>query len=93
MPGKLGLQVAMIHLHGVVVERGRVGRAGEREAPAALRQGELVQLMATFGGLAGGVLWIVADRLAQPEGQWKPFEPSGVLGMVHRALTHEAVPI
>jgi pimeloyl-ACP methyl ester carboxylesterase len=39
------------------------------------------------------VLHIVADRLAQPEGQWKPYEPSGVLGMVHRALTHEAVPI
>ena len=39
------------------------------------------------------VLQIVADRLAQPEGQWKPYAPSGVLGMVHRALTHEAVPI
>jgi pimeloyl-ACP methyl ester carboxylesterase len=39
------------------------------------------------------VLQIVADRLAQPEGQWRPFAPSGVLGAVHRALTHEAVPI
>ena len=39
------------------------------------------------------VLQIVADRLAQPEGQWKPFSPSGVLGALHRALTHEAVPI
>jgi pimeloyl-ACP methyl ester carboxylesterase len=39
------------------------------------------------------VLQIVADRLAQPEGQWKPYEASGVLGMVHQALTHEAVPI
>jgi pimeloyl-ACP methyl ester carboxylesterase len=39
------------------------------------------------------VLQIVADRLAQPEGQWQPYEPSGVLGMLHRALTHEAVPI
>ena len=39
------------------------------------------------------VLQIVADRLAQPEGQWKPYEPSGMLGMLHRALTHEAVPI
>ena len=39
------------------------------------------------------VLQIVADRLAQPEGGWRPFAPSGVLGMVHRALTHEAVPI
>ena len=39
------------------------------------------------------VLQIVADRLAQPEGQWQPFAPSGVLGALHRALTHEAVPI
>ena len=26
------------------------------------------------------VLWIVADRLAQPEEQWRPFEPAGLLG-------------
>jgi pimeloyl-ACP methyl ester carboxylesterase len=39
------------------------------------------------------VLQIVADRLAQPEGQWKPYVPSGVSGCLHRALTHEAVPI
>jgi len=39
------------------------------------------------------VLQIVADRLAQPEGQWRSYAPSGVLGMVHQALTHEAVPI
>ena len=39
------------------------------------------------------VLQIVADRLAQPEGQWKPYEASGMLGLLHRALTHEAVPI
>jgi pimeloyl-ACP methyl ester carboxylesterase len=39
------------------------------------------------------VLQILADRLAQPEGRWKAYEPSGVLGMVHRALTHESVPI
>ena len=39
------------------------------------------------------VLQILADRLAQPEGHWKPFEPSGVLGVLNRALTHGAVPI
>jgi pimeloyl-ACP methyl ester carboxylesterase len=39
------------------------------------------------------VLQIVADRLAQPEGQWRPFEPSGVSGLLHRTLTHQAVPI
>lgn len=39
------------------------------------------------------VLWIVADRLSQPEGQWHRFEPSGPLGYAYRMLTHEAVPI
>lgn len=39
------------------------------------------------------VLAIVADRLAQPEGEWKPFEPEGLSGMVYRMATHEAVPI
>jgi len=39
------------------------------------------------------VLQIVADRLAQPEGQWRPYQPSGVSGWLNRALTHEAVPI
>ncbi|MGL6110675.1 MAG: esterase/lipase family protein [Rubrivivax sp.] len=39
------------------------------------------------------VLQIVADRLSQPEGQWKPYQPSGVSGRLNQALTHEAVPI
>jgi pimeloyl-ACP methyl ester carboxylesterase len=39
------------------------------------------------------VLQIVADRLAQPEGQWKPYAPSGVSGGLNRVLTAEAVPI
>jgi hypothetical protein len=30
-------------------------------------------------GFNGIVLAIVADRLAQPEGQWQPFQPSGLL--------------
>jgi len=30
------------------------------------------------------VLWIVADRLAQPEGQWRPFEPEGHAGTAYR---------
>ena len=44
-------------------------------------------------GFNAMVLLIVADRLAQAEGQWKPYEPSGATGMLHRLLTHEAVPI
>jgi len=32
-------------------------------------------------------LWIVADRLAQPEGAWRPFVPSGLLGRIYRTTT------
>jgi pimeloyl-ACP methyl ester carboxylesterase len=39
------------------------------------------------------VLQIVADRLAQPEDQWKPYRPSGVSGRLNQALTHAALPI
>ncbi|MBL8492081.1 MAG: alpha/beta hydrolase [Rhodocyclaceae bacterium] len=38
------------------------------------------------------VLWIVADRLAQAEGAWKPFEPSGILGRIYQLTTNDAVP-
>jgi pimeloyl-ACP methyl ester carboxylesterase len=44
-------------------------------------------------GFNAVVLWIVADRLAQPEGQWQRFEPSGPLGWVYQLMTHQAVPI
>ena len=37
-----------------------------------------------FNALA---LWIVADRLAQPEAQWRPFQPSGVSGQLYRLTT------
>ncbi len=32
------------------------------------------------------VLAIVADRLAQPEGQWRPYAPSGLMGSIHRLI-------
>jgi pimeloyl-ACP methyl ester carboxylesterase len=38
------------------------------------------------------VLWIVADRLAQPEGSWRPFVPSGVAGRLYRLLTSRLAP-
>ncbi len=38
------------------------------------------------------VLWILADRLAQPEGRWRPFEPSGVTGRLYRLLTYRFSP-
>lgn len=36
------------------------------------------------------VLYVVADRLAQPEGAWKPFVPSGVPGSLLRMTTGAA---
>mgnify|MGYP000846270766 FL=1 len=43
-------------------------------------------------GFNAVVLWIVADRLAQPEGAWKRFEPSGPMAWPYRMLTHERLP-
>ena len=63
------------------------------EGDPALRENIRVAGSHVGLGFNALVLQIVADRLAQPEGQWQPYEPSGVLGMLHRALTHEAVPI
>jgi len=44
-------------------------------------------------GFNAMVLWVVADRLAQPEGQWHPYRPAGVFGAVHRWMTHPAIPV
>ena len=44
-------------------------------------------------GFNAVVLWIVADRLAQPQGQWAPFAPAGPLGLAYRLLTHAALPV
>ncbi len=38
-------------------------------------------------GFNAAVLWIVAERLSQPEGDWRPFEPSGPLGRAYHLLT------
>jgi len=44
-------------------------------------------------GFNAFVMWIVADRLAQPEAAWQPFEPKGLPGAAYRALTHPRVPL
>ena len=41
-------------------------------------------------GFNGIVLAIVADRLAQREGDWKPFQPQGLLGRLRRMTTGAA---
>jgi hypothetical protein len=42
---------------------------------------ENIEVSATHMGMGANpaVLWAIADRLAQPEGQWKPFERSSAL--------------
>lgn len=49
---------------------------------------ENIQVPGSHSGLGfnGLVLAIVADRLAEPEGSWKPFQPSGLLAHAHRLL-------
>jgi len=42
-------------------------------------------------GFNAMVMWIVADRLAQPEGQWRPFKPEGLNGSLYRMLAGEPV--
>lgn len=37
-------------------------------------------------GFNAAVMWIVADRLAQPEGNWQPFRPRGVVGAAYERL-------
>lgn len=37
-------------------------------------------------GFNGLVLAVVADRLAQPEAQWTPFAPKGLLAQVWRMM-------
>lgn len=44
-------------------------------------------------GFNAMVLAIVADRLAQPEGSWQPFNPAGLPGVLYRLVTHAAVPL
>ena len=40
-------------------------------------------------GFNGIVLSVVADRLAQPEDDWKPFAPKGLLAQVWRMMPHD----
>jgi pimeloyl-ACP methyl ester carboxylesterase len=38
------------------------------------------------------VLWIVAERLSQPEQGWRPFDPQGLPGYLYRLLTPASLP-
>ncbi len=37
-------------------------------------------------GFNPAVMWVLADRLSQPEDEWQPFSPKGVLGSVYERL-------
>lgn len=37
-------------------------------------------------GFNAAVMWILANRLAQREGEWKPFDPEGMVGDAYRRL-------
>lgn len=54
---------------------------------------ENIQVFGSHTGLGFNamVLWIVADRLAQPEGQWRPFRLQGLPGRLYRLMAGEAV--
>ena len=43
-------------------------------------------------GFNAMVLCVVADRLAQREGQWRPFRPTGLAGTAYRLVTGQGVP-
>ena len=59
----------------------------------ALHENIRVQGSHTGLGFNAMVLLVIADRLAQPEGDWRPFSPAGISGTLYRMLTHAAVPI
>ena len=44
-------------------------------------------------GFNAMVLAVVADRLAQPEGHWRPFKPAGWPGLLYRSATHALLPL
>ena len=53
----------------------------EREGPAS----ENIEVEGSHSGLGHNpaVLYAIADRLAQPEGQWRPFERSGLRSLIY----------
>lgn len=61
---------------GIVAWRGSVQKGGG--------QTENIEVLASHCGLGvnPAVMVAIADRLAQPEGEWKPFERSGLSGLM-----------
>jgi pimeloyl-ACP methyl ester carboxylesterase len=55
----------------------------------ALEQTENIEVTASHFGLGvhAAVLWAIADRLAQPDGQWRPFDHNGWRSVFFRKLS------
>jgi hypothetical protein len=57
-------------------------------------QSENIEVNASHFGMGAhpAVMWAIADRLAQPEDHWKPFDRSGWRSMIYRDpnATHNA---
>jgi pimeloyl-ACP methyl ester carboxylesterase len=51
------------------------------EEPGDLRENIEVKTTHLGLGFHAPALWVIADRLAQPEGSWKPFRPGGALAI------------
>lgn len=60
----------------------------EREGPTS----ENIEVEGSHCGLGHNpaVLYAIADRLAQPEGRWRPFDRSGIRGLVYRDPRRDA---
>jgi pimeloyl-ACP methyl ester carboxylesterase len=73
---------------GIVSWRACVEPPGERAESIAVPGSH-------FGlGMHPAVLWAVADRLAQPEGRWRPFSPpSGMRWMYRQVEEHTRGPL
>lgn len=64
-----------------------------RDVPSA--RAESIEVIGSHAGLGHhpGVLWAVADRLAQPLGEWKPFRPPAALTALYpRRRTRRSTP-
>ncbi len=61
----------------------------EQEGPMS----ENIEVEGSHCGLGHNpaVLYAIADRLAQPDGQWRPFERSGIKGLIYRDPRRDAV--
>jgi pimeloyl-ACP methyl ester carboxylesterase len=60
------------------------------ERPGGQRENVAVHSSHLGYGHNPAVLWVVADRLAQPEGEWAPFRPSPLMRALYPSPDPEA---